>query len=120
MSMYPFQTFDEDKSRKDREPVEYSGLLPTLLKLASENKDKAVLVATSIVLIWMLLFPPFHLCVPTPSGAIYERNKGYGFILQPPHDELREGVKVNVQLLGLQCMIVCATGAMLWVVFKKK
>ena len=128
MTGNPFQYEWEKKEHASKyvkvsnqlEPTSPPNMLQMLFKMARANKDKAVLVATAIVLIGMLLFPPFHVCVPTRGGAIYERNKGYSFILQPPYDELGEGVKVNAQLLGLQCVIVCAAGAMLWVVFRKR
>jgi hypothetical protein len=67
-------------------------------------KEKWVLIITAIVLLFMLLFPPFV----DRSGY----NMGYGFIVQLPIYGYKDD-SVNTSLLLLQCAIVTVVGVLI-------
>lgn len=73
------------------------------------KKQTRILWITAIVLLLMLLFPPFQ----TARGGF---NAGYAFIVSPPI----EYANVNVGTLFIQCLIVVAVGAICWFVCKDK
>ena len=71
------------------------------------DKQRKVLWITAVVLLLMLLFPPFE----TPH---YKRNAGYGCIANPP----KEYANVNVATLFIQCLIGGAVGGICWFAYK--
>ena len=84
------------------------------------NKNqRIVLFATVVILIVMLLFPPFM--SQYLQGVTV--NAGYSFILTPPTYELSYiscKSQVNPSLLGLQFLIVATVGGILCLVFKSR
>jgi len=77
------------------------------------------LFVTAVVLIVMLLFPPFQ------SQYLHgiTVNAGYSFILSPPMYKLGYNTyksQVNLILLGLQFLIVVTVGGILYLALKSK
>ena len=75
------------------------------------NYQKLVLIIVAIILIVMLLFPPFHFVF---LGA--EFNLGYHYILNPPLYDLELPGSIKVDLLFLQLLFVLVVGAVMYFV----
>jgi len=73
------------------------------------DKQRKVLWVTAVVLLLMLLFPPFQ--------TRYGDNAGYGCIANPP--EYGEA-SVNVGTLFIQFFIICTVGSICWFACKDK
>lgn len=73
--------------------------------------QKIVAVIVSIILVVMVLFPPFHWV--TGSGI---RNLGYSMILTPP----RPDALVNVSQLAIQLFVVLIVGGITFFVLSDK
>ena len=83
-----------------------------------KKNQRIVLFATAMILIAMLLFPPFK--SQYLQGVTV--NAGYAFILKPPTYKLYNSAyksQVNLALLGLQYLIVATVGGILCFIFKK-
>ena len=83
------------------------------------KSQRAVLLVTSVLLIVMLLFPPFK--SQYLSGVTV--NEGYSFILKPPTYEVTYGYyksQVNHSLLGIQFLIIATAGGILCLALKSK
>lgn len=90
-----------------------------LIKTKSFNmKEMAVLIPSSLVILLMLLFPPFVYNLPSPRG-IFTQNGGYSFIFSPP-DEYSVYFSINLSLLIVQCLIVLVISAIAMVIVRKK
>ena len=78
------------------------------------KKQKAVLIAIMVVILGMLLYPPFH-CI------VGERvwSAGYGWIFDPP-DSMGVLATVNVSLLLAQWFGVLIVGGIMWFMLKTR
>ncbi|WP_457944546.1 hypothetical protein ACSTAY_06665 [Vreelandella alkaliphila] len=74
------------------------------------DNQKEVLVFTGIILLLMLIFPPFH--AQFSGGVSFGR--GYGFILNPP----RGGARIDVGILLIQWFFVASIGGLAYKYFK--
>ena len=75
------------------------------------QNQRIVAVAVAILLMGMLLYPPFHLVVD--RGTF---NRGYNFIFDPP-----EGTAtINIVQVLLQMIVVGVVGGIAWYLFKEK
>jgi len=76
------------------------------------NKNqKIVMVVVAIVLLGMLLFPPFQ--IVAQRGTV---NHGFGFILSPPN---KGYATVNIAQLLTQMVVVGIVGGLAWSLLKK-
>ena len=77
------------------------------------KKQKAVLFSISLLLLAVLLFPPFHL----DKGDEGDYNTGYSFIFMPAKNDLS---KIDTAALFLQYLFIVTIGGALFFVFKDK
>ncbi len=76
------------------------------------NKNqKIVVIAVGIIMLVMLLFPPFE--VISSHGTF---NRGYSFILEPPDHRSC----VNIGLLLMQWIVIIVCGAIGWFLLKEE
>ena len=62
-------------------------------KSGMNKKQKAILITVMVVILVMLVFPPFHVTLPT--GAV--QNLGYGLLFNPPErDYLYLGRRIEI------------------------
>jgi|SaaInlLV_10m_DNA_2_1039722.scaffolds.fasta_scaffold116055_1 hypothetical protein len=84
--------------------------------------QRIVLVATALILVAMLLFPPYMSTALKNYNATF--NEGYTFILRPPNydDSTYDKINmpINVSLLILQYLYVSTIGGMLYFALKTK
>lgn len=73
------------------------------------DKQIIVLIGVVIIMLAMLLFPPFD--IRASSGSI---NFGYAFIFSPPHPS----ALVNPSLLFFQWVVLTSIGFIAWPLFK--
>jgi hypothetical protein len=82
-------------------------------------KQKVVIIFTIIMLIAMVLYPPFSFQL---SGS--KMNLGYDFIFTPPSFEVSEYSKytgsVDVGILSIQCFVIAFSGVSLSLLFRKR
>lgn len=76
------------------------------------KKQKRFLIAVGVVMIAMILFPPFHLVF---DGGVTRYHR-YSFVFLPP----LEGAVVNSGLLLIQWVIVGSVGFVGWYLLKSK
>ena len=74
------------------------------------EKQRQLLIGVAIVIIGMLLFPPFY---ATGGGGV-TINYGYAFIFSPPNTISI----VNIGLLFIQWLFVVAVGVIGWKLLK--
>ena len=74
------------------------------------DKQKIVLICVGIIMLAMLLFPPFA----TIRAASTSINMGYAFIFSPPS----KGALVNTGLLFFQWVVLTSIGFIAWLLFK--
>ena len=75
------------------------------------NTQRKIIIAMIIIMVGMLLFPPFHVA----SQA--EINLGYSFLFSPPDKYRPELVKIDALLLLTQWFGVLSIGALLVLIF---
>jgi len=75
------------------------------------DNQRKLLIGVGVVVLLMLLFPPFHI-VGEGGG---EANVGYAFIFTPP---LSGAAQVDALALLIQWVGVGIVGAIAWVVLK--
>jgi len=85
------------------------------------NKHQTkLLIAIVIILVGMILFPPFHFICSEGLGKM-EFNLGYHFILNPPrYQGIKGSGSVNVTLLLVQYVFVCTVGTIIFFLLKNK
>ncbi len=76
------------------------------------DKQKIVIVAAGVLMLVMLLFPPFELIHQNAT-----LNQGYAFLLSPPYSGL---ATVNLKLLILQWIVLMVIAAIGWYLLKEK
>lgn len=79
------------------------------------RRQRNVAIVVVIVLLGMLLYPPF--VAIDRGGRIY--NMGFHFILGPPHMGILVAT-VNTYLLFVQIITVLVVGAIVWHLFKDR
>ena len=80
------------------------------------EKQRGVLIAVMIVIVGMLLFPPFHYNLPKGRSI----NMGYGWLFSPPSPGYYDGTAtVNIGMLLTQWVGVLAVGAIAWFLFRE-
>ena len=79
------------------------------------NKQKLILKIVAVIVLAMILFPPFHLHLQ--NGAII--NLGYGFLFSPPKKSDYMG-SVDTGLLLVQWISVVLVFGVLWWLAKDK
>jgi hypothetical protein len=84
--------------------------LDQFYSMIRENKQKTVLFLTAGALVFMLLFPPFHMV-----ARGFDQRIGYFFIFAPPQNRL---ARIDALPLLVQCFVVSVIGLILWLAFK--
>ena len=79
------------------------------------SKQKQVLIVVVLVVVGMLLFPPFQL--DHYRGEAVELNMGYGFLFAPPHVG-RFVASIDIPVLFTQWFAAVLVGGMAWFLFK--
>lgn len=74
--------------------------------------QRAIVFVVVVVLIVMLLWPPFHLV--ERQGAVAGR--GFSFILSPP----QEGATVDAALLAIELVVCLIVGGLLYLIVEKR
>ena len=74
------------------------------------EKQKIVLIIVAVIVLAMLLYPPFHIIVS--EGGVLGR--GYGWIFNPPHHR----AVVNTGLLLTQWIGMLIVGIIAYLFFK--
>ena len=78
-----------------------------------------ILVAAAVVIVLMLLFPPFH-----ADLGKFDVNLGYSFVLYPPSppgDRMNSLVaKIDALVLAVQFLGVTLATLFLWLAFRNK
>jgi hypothetical protein len=82
--------------------------------LFMNQKQKKILIATAVLIVALLLFPPFQ--VVFPARVV---NLGYGFLLYPPRYSSLSG-SVNTALLLAEVLIAILVGGLLAFAYKDK
>lgn len=88
----------------------------TLESLLRSPATQRIARLTAVVLVAMLLFPPFRILLP--NGA--ELNLGYGFILSPPETSSGRAGTVNLPLLLTQAGFALAIAGLLTLLARRK
>ena len=79
------------------------------------SKQKIIVQITSVIILAMLLFPPFHILLR--EGVTI--NSGYNFILSPP-SQGKVFALVNIWQLFVQWIGVCLMSGLMLVSFQDK
>jgi hypothetical protein len=80
------------------------------------KKQRAVLIAITVVIVGMLLYPPFHW--RGPKGQV--GSAGYSWIFDPPPDGLGILATVDLGLLVIQWLGVLIVGGITWIILKDR
>ncbi len=81
------------------------------------KKQRVILFGTTVILVLMLLFPPF--CAFRGLKGI--ENTGYHFIFTPPqfdYDDMTS--RIDSAVLFTQYLFITTIGGILYIAFKKK
>ena len=80
------------------------------------KKQKTVLIAIAVVILGMLLYPPFHWRVA--GGQV--GSAGYSWIFDPPPSWTGVLATVNIGLLVIQWLGVLIAGGIIWFILKNR
>ena len=79
------------------------------------KKQRRIIIACIVTILFMLTFPPFHL----PRTTFFNENLGYGFIFSPPeYEDYNKIGSININLLLAQWIGVCIVTALSYHLFK--
>ena len=77
------------------------------------NNSQKVLVGTIVLLVAVIMFPPFHFV--SPNGGTY--NQGFAWIFDAP---MSGNATVNAAQLFIQVLVVLAVSVAAWLFVKAK
>lgn len=85
------------------------------------KKQRVTLFGTTVILVLMLLFPPFYKS-HTHSVSVVPESMGYHFIFTPPspEDTFLVRSRIDFAVLFTQYLFITTIGGILYIAFKKK